>query len=105
VYLKIRERASYAFALVSVAIALEMDGETISRARIALGGVAPKPWRDPDAEAVLHGGPATPARCERAADALLRGARGFGDNDFKIALARRAIVRAVGQAAATTPRP
>jgi xanthine dehydrogenase YagS FAD-binding subunit len=98
-YLKIRERASYAFALVSVAVGLELDGDVVTEARLALGGVAHKPWRDPEAEALLRGRPATAEHGRRAADALLRGARGFGDNDFKIELARRAIVRALGQAA------
>jgi xanthine dehydrogenase YagS FAD-binding subunit len=98
-YVKVRERTSYAFALVSVAAALDMDGETITEARLALGGVAPRPWRDPEADALLRGRPATGESVQRAAGVLLREARGFGDNDFKIELARRAIVRAVGQAA------
>jgi xanthine dehydrogenase YagS FAD-binding subunit len=98
-YLKIRERASYAFALVSVAVGLELDGDVVTEARLALGGVAHKPWRDPEAEALLRGRPATAEHGRRAADVLLRGARGFGHNDFKIELARRAIVRALGQAA------
>lgn len=103
-YLKVRERASYAFALVSVAAALELQGETIAEARLALGGVAHTPWRDPEAEALLRGRPATPDNARRAAEALLRPARGFGHNDFKIELARRAIMRAVGQAARTSQR-
>lgn len=103
-YLKIRDRLSYAFALVSVAAALELDGDVIKTARLALGGVAHKPWRDPTAEAVLHGQPATPATFERAADHLLRDATGRGHNDFKIPLARRAIVRTLAQAAAGTPQ-
>jgi xanthine dehydrogenase YagS FAD-binding subunit len=98
-YVKVRERTSYAFALVSVAAALEMDGETISEARLALGGVAHKPWRDPEADALLRGRPATRESAQRAAGVLLREARGFGDNDFKIELARRAIARAMAQAA------
>jgi xanthine dehydrogenase YagS FAD-binding subunit len=103
-YLKIRDRLSYAFALVSVAAALEMAGDTVKEARLALGGVAHKPWRDRDAEDVLKGKRATPAGFARAADTLLRGAQGFGGNDFKIPLARRAIVRALGQAARGTPQ-
>ena len=99
-YLKVRDRASYAFALVSVAAALEMDGDTITHARIALGGVAHKPWRDPDADASLHGRPAARDSFQRVADTLVRDARGFGHNTFKIELARRAIVRALTQAAA-----
>src|SRR5207244_7927979 len=97
-YLKIRDRLSYAFALVSVAAALELDGDTIKEARVALGGVAHKPWRDPSAEAALRGQAANPAAFARAADVLLRDAKGFGHNDFKIELARRAIIRALTQA-------
>jgi xanthine dehydrogenase YagS FAD-binding subunit len=103
-YLKIRDRLSYAFALVSVAAALELAGDTVKEARLALGGVAHKPWRDRDAEDALKGKPATAESFARAADTLLRGARGFGGNDFKIPLARRAIVRALGQAARATPQ-
>ena len=103
-YLKLRERLSYAFALVSVATALEMDGETIAEARLALGGVAHKPWRDPSAEALLNGRAATQANFEKAADMLLRDAKGYGHNDFKIELARRAIIRALTQAARATPQ-
>lgn len=106
VYLKLRERLSYAFALVSVAAALDLHGVTIRAARLALGGVAHKPWRDPAAEALLVGGPATEASFGRAADALLQGAlpqgTGEGSNAFKIPLARRAIVRALALAAAGT---
>ena len=103
-YLKIRDRLSYAFALVSVAVGLELEGGTIKEARLALGGVALKPWRDPDAEARLAGAPATRESFLAAAEIVLRGARGFGHNDFKIELARRAIVRALGQAARGTPQ-
>jgi xanthine dehydrogenase YagS FAD-binding subunit len=99
-YLKVRERTSYAFALVSVAAALEMDGDTIQEARLALGGVAHKPWRDRQAEALLHGQRAARDNFRRVAEALLRDAKGFGHNDFKIALAKRAVVRALSQAAA-----
>src|SRR5204862_6262517 len=67
-YLKIRDRLSYAFALVSVAAALELDGDTIKEVRLALGGVAHKPWRDPSAEAALRGQDATPATFSRAGD-------------------------------------
>src|SRR5206468_13109629 len=100
VYLKIRDRASYAFALVSVAAALAMDGNTITEARLALGGVAHKPWRDVRAEAMLRGKKAARETFEPVADALLRDAQGFGHNNFKIPLARRAIVRALSLAAA-----
>ena len=98
-YLKVRERTSYAFALVSVAAALEMDGQTIQEARLALGGVAHKPWRDRQAEALLHGQGATRDNFRRVAEVILRDAKGFGLNDFKIELAKRAIVRALSQAA------
>jgi xanthine dehydrogenase YagS FAD-binding subunit len=103
-YLKLRDRLSYAFALVSVAAALRMDGSQIAEARVALGGVAHKPWRVPDAEHKLVG--ATPGADVFAdcADAVLAGARGFGHNDFKVELARRAIVRALLQAAAGAPQ-
>ncbi len=103
-YLKIRDRLSYAFALVSVAAALEFDGDSIKDARLALGGVAHKPWRDPEAEAALRGQAASPATFERAADLLLRDAKGFAHNTFKIDLARRVIVRALTQAANGTPQ-
>jgi xanthine dehydrogenase YagS FAD-binding subunit len=99
-YLKVRDRQSYAFALVSVAAALEMDGDAITGARLALGGVAHKPWRDPEAEALMNGKSATKENFHEAAAALVRGARGFGSNDFKIELAKRAVVRALRQAAA-----
>ncbi|GAB3507818.1 xanthine dehydrogenase family protein subunit M [Spirosoma knui] len=103
-YLKIRDRASYAFALVSVAAALELDdNKVVTDARIALGGVAHKPWRKPEAEALLIDKPATKETFQLAADALLEGARGYGHNDFKIELAKRAIVRALGQAAKLEP--
>jgi xanthine dehydrogenase YagS FAD-binding subunit len=98
-YLKVRDRTSYAFALVSVAAALEMDGETITEARLALGGVAHKPWRNLDAEAMLTGIKATKDHFEAVGEAIIRGARGFGHNTFKIELARRAVVRALQHAA------
>jgi xanthine dehydrogenase YagS FAD-binding subunit len=103
-YLKIRDRLSYAFALVSVAVGLEMDGRTIRQARFALGGVAHKPWRDSAAEAALNGQAASPETFRRAADLLLRDAKGFAYNTFKIELARRAAVRALTQAANGTPQ-
>jgi xanthine dehydrogenase YagS FAD-binding subunit len=103
-YLKIRDRLSYAFALVSVAAGLELDGDTIKEGRFALGGVAHKPWRDPQAEAALRGQPANAATFARAADVLLRDAKGYGHNTFKIDLARRSIVRALTQAARGTPQ-
>ena len=103
-YLKIRDRLSYAFALVSIAVGLELEGDTIREARLALGGVAHKPWRNPDAEARLAGAPPTRESFSAAAEIVLRSARGFGHNDFKIELARRAIVRALTQAARGTPQ-
>jgi len=98
-YLKVRDRTSYAFALVSVAAALEMDGETITETRLALGGVAHKPWRNLDAEAMLNGINATTDHFEAVGEAIVRDARGFGHNTFKIDLARRAVVRALQHAA------
>ncbi|MBK3847549.1 MAG: xanthine dehydrogenase family protein subunit M [Gammaproteobacteria bacterium] len=98
-YLKLRDRASYAFALVSVAAALEMDGDSIRSARIAMGGVAHKPWRKKEAEAALVGKTADEAAFSAAADILLEGASGFEHNAFKIELGHRAIVRALTDAA------
>jgi xanthine dehydrogenase YagS FAD-binding subunit len=103
-YLKIRDRLSYAFALVSVAVGLELDGGTIKEARFALGGVAHKPWRNAQAEAGLAGRSANEATFAHAADLVLREAKGLGHNTFKIDLARRAIVRALSQAARSTPQ-
>ena len=103
-YLKLRDRLSYAFALVSVAAALRIEGTRIAEARIALGGVAHKPWRLPHVEQLLVGREADEAVFRQVADALLDGAAGQGENDFKIPLARRAIVRALSQAAAGTPQ-
>jgi xanthine dehydrogenase YagS FAD-binding subunit len=98
-YVKVRDRHSYAFALVSVAAALEMDGGRIAEARLALGGVAHKPWRVAEAEASLRGQPAAEESFRRAAEAVLKGATGFGHNTFKVELARRVVVRALGRAA------
>jgi xanthine dehydrogenase YagS FAD-binding subunit len=103
-YLKIRDRLSYAFALVSVAAGLEFDGGTIKEARLALGGVAHKPWRDTAAEATLCGQAPNDDNFKRAADVLLRDAKGHEHNIFKIDLARHAIVRALKQAAQGTPQ-
>ena len=104
IYLKLRDRLSYAFALVSVAVVMRLDGDRIVDARIALGGVAHKPWRVREAEALLIGAPAGERRFAEAADALLAGATGQGSNDFKLDLGRRAIVRACWQAASGTPQ-
>jgi xanthine dehydrogenase YagS FAD-binding subunit len=103
-YLKIRDRLSYAFALVSVAAALELEGNTIKEARVALGGVAHKPWRDRAAEAALRDQAPDEAAFRHAADLLLQNARGYGHNTFKIELARLAVVRALTQAARGTPQ-
>jgi xanthine dehydrogenase YagS FAD-binding subunit len=103
-YLKIRDRLSYAFALVSVAAALELDGGRITEVRLALGGLAHKPWRDKSAEAALVGQAPNRAAFARAADIVLRDAKGFEHNAFKIDLAHRAIVRALTQAASGRPQ-
>ncbi len=102
-YLKVRERTSYAFAVVSAAAALRLEGGVIAEARIALGGVALKPWRARAAEATLAGARADPAAFRRAAEAALADAKPSGDNGFKIELARRIVVRALTLAAAGTP--
>jgi xanthine dehydrogenase YagS FAD-binding subunit len=103
-YLKLRDRLSYAFALVSVAAGLLVEGGTVTRARIALGGVAHKPWRVPEAEALLEGQVAGEAVFDRVAERIMEGAEGQGQNTFKIPLAQKAIVRALQQAAAGTPQ-
>jgi xanthine dehydrogenase YagS FAD-binding subunit len=98
-YQKVRERQSYAFALVSVAAGLEMDGSTIKSAGLALGGVAHKPWRSVEAEHALAGQPATPDSFRKAANLALAGAHGYEHNNFKIELAKQAVVRALTVAA------
>jgi xanthine dehydrogenase YagS FAD-binding subunit len=90
-YRKVRDRASYAFALISVAAALDVEEGAVKEVRIALGGVAHKPWRATTAEAALRGGPATQAAFHAAAEAELAAAHGLRDNGFKIELARRVI--------------
>ena len=102
-YLKLRERTSYAFALVSAAACLSMAGSRIAEARIGLGGVAAKPWRAREAERLLAGVPADAENFRRAAEAALAEARPAGDNEFKIELARRILVRALMLAAAGPP--
>ncbi|MEI9408019.1 xanthine dehydrogenase family protein subunit M [Mesorhizobium salmacidum] len=102
-YLKVRERTSYAFAVVSAAAALVVDRGKIRGARLALGGVAAKPWRARSAEAALLGADADEASFVRAADAALADASPSGDNAFKIELARRIVVRALMAAKAGTP--
>jgi xanthine dehydrogenase YagS FAD-binding subunit len=101
-YLKARDRNSYAFALISVAAGLEMEGATIRSAALAMGGVAHKPWRVPEAEQTLTGKAATPENFARAADILLRGAHGYEYNRFKIELAKQGVVRALTVAAQGT---
>jgi xanthine dehydrogenase YagS FAD-binding subunit len=98
-YLKVRDRQSYAFALVSVAAGLEMDGDTIKSAGLALGGVAHKPWHSPEAVHAFTGQPATPETFRKAAELALAGAKGYEHNAFKIELAKQNIVRALTVAA------
>jgi xanthine dehydrogenase YagS FAD-binding subunit len=97
-YLKVRDRASYAFALVAVAAALELDGGTIRQARVVLGGVAHKPWRSREAEAALAGKPASEESFRQAAEAALEGAKPLAQNAFKVELGKRAVVRALMRA-------
>jgi len=99
IYRKVRDRHSYAFALVSVAAVLEREGDRITQARIAMGGVAHKPWRALEAEQVLTGKPLTAESFEAAGSEAVSGARGYGENDFKIALARRTVARTLADAA------
>ncbi|TCM53806.1 xanthine dehydrogenase YagS FAD-binding subunit [Rhizobium sp. PP-F2F-G48] len=103
-YMKLRERTSYAFAVVSAAAMLDMDGDTIRSSRIALGAVAAKPWRAHAAEAALVGQRANRETFETAATAALADARPSGDNAFKITLAHRILVRALTLASAGTPK-
>ncbi len=98
-YLKVRDRNSYAFALVSAAAGLEIDGGTIKSAGLALGGVAHKPWRSVEAERSLAGKPASPEAFARAAEIALAGAHGYEDNTFKIELAKQSVIRAFTLAA------
>ncbi|MDA3625699.1 xanthine dehydrogenase family protein subunit M [Saccharopolyspora sp. WRP15-2] len=97
-YRKVRDRASYEFALVSVAVIVSTDGGTINAARVVFGGVAHKPWRSVEAEAALLGEPATMSTYRVAAEAAMRGAAGQGDNDFKIELAKRTLCSTLLQA-------
>jgi xanthine dehydrogenase YagS FAD-binding subunit len=99
VYRKVRDRASYEFALVSVAAIVATDRGTISAARVAFGGVAHRPWRSVEAEAALAGRPATMAVFRAAAEAAMANAVGRGHNDFKIELAKRTLCRTLAQAA------
>src|SRR5438105_7305618 len=99
VYRKVRDRASFAFALVSVAVVLARDDERVRAARVAFGGVSYKPWRSLEAEAALIGATLTRASFDAAGVAALRNARGYGHNDFKIPLARRTLRAALADAA------
>jgi xanthine dehydrogenase YagS FAD-binding subunit len=96
-YRKVRDRASYAFALISVAAAIELEGDTVKDVRLALGGVAHKPWRAWTAEAALKGRPATPESFRAAAEAELADAAPLRDNAFKVELAKRTIVAVLGE--------
>jgi xanthine dehydrogenase YagS FAD-binding subunit len=98
-YLKVRDRASFEFALASAAVGLELAGATIRTARVALGGVATKPWRARFAEAALAGQRATPDTFRAAAEAEMKEAKGHGANDYKIELAKRTLVRALSDLA------
>jgi xanthine dehydrogenase YagS FAD-binding subunit len=97
-YLKVRDRASYAFALVSVAAALELNRGTIRHSRVVLGGVAHKPWRSREAEAALSGRPASEESFIRAAELALKDAKPLAENAYKVELGKRAIVRALMRA-------
>jgi xanthine dehydrogenase YagS FAD-binding subunit len=99
-YLKVRDRASFEFALVSAAVGLEVHGETIRDARVAAGGVGVKPWRLPEVEQALHGQPLTPATLRAAAELAGQGARPASQNGFKLILLRRTVLRALETVAA-----
>ena len=98
-YLKLRDRASYEFALASAAVVLIANGDRVTRVRIALGGVGTKPWRSPEAEAALIGQPATRGSFRAAAEAALRDAKPQSENGFKVELAKRCLVHALRTAA------
>ncbi|HEX2541635.1 MAG TPA: xanthine dehydrogenase family protein subunit M [Caldimonas sp.] len=98
-YLKVRDRASYAFALVAVAAALDLQGGTIRQARVVLGSVAHKPWRSVEAEAALTGRPASEESFRLAGEAALREARPLAHNDYKVELGKRSVTRALMRAA------
>ncbi|WP_265921092.1 FAD binding domain-containing protein [Cupriavidus nantongensis] len=92
-YLKLRDRGSYQFALASSAVIVALDGNTVRDIRIALGGVATKPWRAADAEAVLRGKPVSEALLRQTGEAAMAGARSYGQNGFKLKLGQQAVVR------------
>ena len=99
VYLKLRDRASYEFALASAAVVMELAGGNVKYVRIAMGGVGTKPWRSPEAEAALTGKPANPANFKKAAEAALQGAKPQSHNGFKVELAKRCVTHALATAA------
>jgi xanthine dehydrogenase YagS FAD-binding subunit len=101
IYRKVRDRASYAFALVSVAAIVAHDNNHVQAARVAFGGLSYKPWRSADAEATLAGAPLTRASYDAAGTAALKNAHGYGQNDFKIPLARRTLRATLAQATGT----
>ncbi len=100
-YRKVRERSSYAFALCSVAAIIDMDAGRITRADLAFGGLAHKPWHDPRLSELLIGEVPSLALFDKAADILLEDARGYGENDFKIPLTRRALTATLCEATET----
>lgn len=100
-YRKVRERSSYAFALVSVAAVVAVEDGVIARADLAFGGLAHKPWHDPRLSELLVGEAPSAALFDKAADLLLEGARGYGENDFKIPLARRTLAAVMAEATET----
>jgi xanthine dehydrogenase YagS FAD-binding subunit len=104
-YVKVRDRASYDFAMSSAAVALELEGDVVTTARIALGGLATKPWRARAAEAAITGHVLDEASANEAAEAALAGAEPQGENAFKVELGRRTVVRALLEAKAMEPQP
>jgi xanthine dehydrogenase YagS FAD-binding subunit len=100
-YRKVRDRASYEFALASAAVIVTLSGQNVTRARVALGGVGTKPWRSPEAEAALIGQPATQVTFRKAAEAALRDAKPQSQNAFKIELAKRCLAHALHVAVTT----
>ena len=98
IYRKVRDRASYAFALMSVAAVIRMEQGRIAHAQLAFGSLAHKPWHDPRIEELLKGETPTPALFDKAADLLLEDAKGYGANDFKIPLARRTLAAVLAEA-------
>ena len=100
VYLKLRDRASYEFALASAAVVITLESGRITRSRIALGGVGTKPWRSPEAEAALVGQSVNPTNFRKAAEAALRDAKPQSENGFKIELAKRCLTHALQMATA-----